>query len=105
LPFAWLSRRATALACGLLVLACGYASERGAVFSAYNRIDVERQGSSFVLSVNRDFHQYAHDLSDRRLAAAPPEEREGLERIRAVYDLPFGFATRRRSALVVGAGT
>ena len=105
LPFIWICRRPLALAAGVVSVALGVFSVRGAIFSPYNRIDITRQGPDLVLAVNRDFHQYMHDLSDRRLAAAPLESRTEAMRMRQVYDLPFAVGSRRARALVVGAGT
>jgi hypothetical protein len=105
LPFIWICRRPLAVASGVFAVALGVFSGQHAVFSPYNRIDIERQGSDFVLAVNRDFHQYMHDLSDSRLAATPPESKADVARLRAIYDLPFTLGSQRSRALVVGAGT
>src|SRR5205085_2848237 len=50
-----------------------------------------------TLQVNRDFHQYMHDLH------AP----QGAEQtaLRAMYDTPFSLGDRKERALVIGAGT
>jgi SAM-dependent methyltransferase len=79
----------------------------GAAFSPYNRIDVVKEGHDYVLAVNRDFHQYMHDLSDAEIRdpAWPPEHRRTLARRRLVYDAPFVINPVRGRALVVGAGT
>jgi len=107
LPFLWLSRRPLSLAA--LVGAVGLAawSVDGAAFSPYNRIDLVQEDTSIQLSVNRDFHQYMHDLSDDRidLAHTEGEASEHLLRYRAAYDLPFSINDQRERALVVGAGT
>jgi len=58
------------------------------------------------LSVNRDFHQIMHDLSDERLVSildAPKLKK--VESLRKIYDIPFMLNARRERALVVGAGT
>jgi SAM-dependent methyltransferase len=104
-PFAWLSRRPLSIVAGIAAIAFGVVSVRGAVFSPYNRIDVRPMGSDLVLDVNRDFHQYMHDLSDRRLASATGADGERARRTRAAYDLPFTINPRRARALIVGAGT
>jgi len=103
LPFAWLSRRPLALLAGLAVIALGGYSQLGAVYSPYNRIDLFREADSLRLEVNRDFHQFMHDLSDRGMAAATHPDR--ARHLRGVYELPFSLGTRRGAALVVGAGT
>jgi SAM-dependent methyltransferase len=105
LPFVWLTRRP--VAAGLLVVIVGLAqfTARGVVFSPYNRIELIRDPALGIeLQVNRDFHQYMHDLSDRRIEAAPAPK-EVLVELRRLYDLPFVLNARRGSALVVGAGT
>jgi SAM-dependent methyltransferase len=102
-PFAWLSRRPLTLAAGALVIACGALSVRGAVFSPYNRIDIAPEpGGGYRLEVNRDFHQFIHDLSDERLRSGG---NPAALRLRPTYDLPFSVNPARGSALVVGAGT
>ena len=110
LPFALLSRRLLSWAALAVVVAAGAWSVQGALFSPYNRIDVTRSDGSTKLSVNRDFHQYMHDLSDTALRAsdssAPPAEGEQpLTFYRTVYDLPFVINDARERALIVGAGT
>ena len=111
IPLAWLSRRWTSwlAAAGVIVLA--FVSIRGAVFSPYYRIDIDRAmnvtGTPIQLSVNRDFHQYIHNFSFARLLdpSLPPELRKGLRIADAAYRLPFFLAPNHGSALVVGAGT
>jgi len=105
LPFVWICRRPLAVASGVVTVALGVFSGHNAVFSPYNRIDIESEGSDIALAVNRDFHQYMHDLSDKRLASTPPESRAAVARVRATYDLPFRLGSQRSRALVVGAGT
>jgi SAM-dependent methyltransferase len=102
-PFAWLSRRPLSIAAGAAVVLCGALSVRGAVFSPYNRIDLVTGSGDLRVDVNRDFHQYIHDLSNARVVkdAGLP----GLLHLRYAYDLPFVVNDRRGSALVVGAGT
>ncbi len=97
LPFAWLSRRPLALASGAVVIALAAYSARGAVFSPYNRIDLQPDAVGVNLEVNRDFHQYMHDLSDRRIEALAPST--DLRPVRRAYDLPFAINDRRGSAL------
>ena len=96
LPFVWLAPRWLTVVAAVAVVGMGQFSVQGAVFSPYNRIDVE-PGSPATLHVNRDFHQYMHDLS------APTSD---LNRaVKAMYELPFALADRRDRALVMGAGT
>ncbi len=83
-------------------------SVQGAFFSPYNRIALIQDSRIYEeLQVNRDFHQYLHDLSDARLAGGTlaADDRELLRKVRDLYDLPFVVNARRGSALVVGAGT
>jgi hypothetical protein len=105
-PLAVLSRRVISVVCGVAVLVLAGASVRGAVFSAYNRIDIVPQGNGYLLQVNRDFHQTMTDLSDAALATekATPPAMSRLEVLRAAYELPFALSPYRSSALVVGAG-
>ncbi len=108
LPFVWLVRSYVAAGFMLGIVGLGLYSAQGVIFSPYNRIELQRDSPLFMeLQVNRDFHQYLHDLSDRRLAdpALPAEQRQFLNAIRELYDLPFVINARRESALVVGAGT
>ena len=64
LPFLWLSRRVSSLATLTIAVSCGWFSVGDALYSPYNRIDLEKGEQSIVLSVNRDFHQYMYDFSD-----------------------------------------
>src|SRR5262249_47070820 len=108
LPLALLSRRRLSWAALAVVVAAGAWSVQGALFSPYNRIDIARSGPSTKLPVNRDFHQYMHDLSDAALSSdgAPPADGEQpLRFYRSVYDLPFVLNDARERALIVGAGT
>ena len=111
LPLLWFSRRFLSLVSYLAVVALAAYSVQGARFSPYYRIDVERAewapGRPLELSVNRDFHQYMHDLSDRNLesGALSARERSQLEHAQAAYGLPFRLARRKASALILGAGT
>lgn len=108
IPFVFLSRSVLAVVLAALICALGAHSQGDAVFSPYNRIDLDRSdGSSLKLSVNRDFHQFMHDLSDEALTDPSAAEGARAEKrfFRSVYDLPFTLAERRRRAVVVGAGT
>ncbi len=105
LPFIWICRRPLAIAAGSVCVGLGIFSVQGAIFSPYNRIDVQQVGPDFVLAVNRDFHQFMHDLSDRRLGAMTPKGKAESQTVREVYDLPFALGSGRARALIVGAGT
>ena len=85
----------------------GWFSGQGAIFSPYNRIVLLTDPLTLRLEVNRDFHQYLHDVSAARLAdpRLTPEDRSRLQNVRELYDLPFAINPRRATALVVGAGT
>lgn len=104
LPFAWLSRRWWMLLSGAVVLALAAFSVRGAVYSPYNRIDLQPEPFALSLAVNRDFHQYLHNLSDVRLQQGG-EGLAQLQLVRGFYDLPFVINARRGRAVIVGAGT
>ncbi|HKJ03642.1 MAG TPA: hypothetical protein VJ997_14340, partial [Longimicrobiales bacterium] len=78
-----------------------------AQFSPYNRIEVMplAQGDLKV-EVNRDFHQYIHDLSEKRIAAVTDSaDKAVLTLYRDAYDIPYRLAPNRGSALIIGAGT
>jgi SAM-dependent methyltransferase len=107
LPFAWVARRPVAALLALVVIGLAQYSVHGALFSAYNRIDLQQDTLWLELQVNRDFHQYLHDFSDHRMADAQlsPANRTFLGDMRDLYDLPFVVNPRRGSVLVVGAGT
>lgn len=107
LPFMWFSRKVVSVAFFAGIVALGAYSVKGAVFSPYNRIDIRPSDCGEVLQVNRDFHQYLHDLSDDALLA---EQRSGakvrkLAAYRDAYDLSFQVNDARHNALIVGAGT
>lgn len=108
-PFIFLLRTSLSLACGILVVALSWYSGSTAIFSPYNRIDLDQAPDSkeIVLSVNRDFHQFMHDLSDARLQSmdSSPELRQRESLIRYIYDFPFKVGGGGKSAIVVGAGT
>jgi hypothetical protein len=105
--FLWLSRTWTSLIGAIVVLAAAQLSIAGAVFSPYYRIDLDvarwMASAPLRLSVNRDFHQYMHDLSFARIAASPDRQRLAL--VEYAYRLPFVLTRNRRSALIVGGGT
>ncbi len=111
IPVAWLSRKWTSWVAAAGVILFAFVSIRGATFSPYYRIDLDRAnditGSPIRLSVNRDFHQYIHDFSRKRLLdpSLPPDLRARLRVAEIAYRLPFFLAPRHGDALVVGAGT
>ena len=111
IPLAWLSRRWTSWLAAAGVIFFAFLSIRGAFFSPYYRIDIDRAmdvtGAPIRLSVNRDFHQYIHNFSRTRLfdPSVPPELRKRLRIAESAYRLPFFLAPRHQSALIVGAGT
>jgi SAM-dependent methyltransferase len=98
LPFAWLSRTPASLVGLVLAVALGQASVAGATYSPYNRIDIFDSPFGATLAVNRDFHQYMHDLRD----VAGDDVRT---RVKQMYDIPFRLGPERARVLVVGAGT
>jgi hypothetical protein len=111
IPLAWVSRRWTSWIALAAILVLTTLSIRGAIFSPYYRIDLDRAaavtGAPIRLSVNRDFHQYVHDFSARHLndPALSPRARAVLRSAEFAYRLPFALPPHRDSALVVGAGT
>jgi len=108
---AYLSRRWWSWMSLAAVIALAFLSIRGAVFSPYYRIDLDRAaniaGAPLRLSVNRDFHQYIHDLSPARVndPALSDDTRQKLLNAELMYRFPFMLSARKNSALVVGAGT
>ncbi len=99
---------------GAAAIALAGWSQQGALFSPYNRIDIADVGQpelppqvglppEYRLSVNRDFHQYLLNLSDRAVAEATDESARPLAQ--AAYNLPFQVAAKSAGALVLGAGT
>jgi SAM-dependent methyltransferase len=98
LPFLWLSRRFVGLAGLLASVALAYVSIAGALFSPYNRIDIEDSAFGLHVFVNRDSHQLMYDLAD--VSGSP-----GRAQVRLMYDAPFLLGQRRERSLVVGAGT
>ena len=109
LPFVLLARKPIALILAIGIIGLGHYSVHNAIFSPYNRIllTTDQSGLFQTLEVNRDFHQYLHNLSDARLAdpMLSDKGRELMQVVRKLYDLPFVVNARRDTALVVGAGT
>lgn len=111
LPFVWLSRKPLTVAAAAGIVALGWSSAGTAIFSPYNRIDIVHyknlNTTRYNLAVNRDFHQFMHDLSDEALAnpLATDKLRDQLKTFRQAYDIPFTINDQRDRALVVGAGT
>jgi len=107
LPVIWLSKRPSTVICGIGACILAWISVQGAYFSPYNRIDMiatrEADHQSYMLSVNRDFHQYMHDLSDSTVEGSDSESM--VRTLRRVYDIPFILSPDPGRALVVGAGT
>lgn len=104
LPLLAVTPRWWAALCCVGIVAEGAFTVGDAQYSPYNRITLAASGGSLELDVNRDFHQFMHDLSDEAVAAAGP----GSARkrwYRAAYDLPFRIHPGARTALVVGGGT
>ncbi|OYT71015.1 MAG: hypothetical protein CFK52_09395 [Chloracidobacterium sp. CP2_5A] len=99
---------------GAAAIALAGWSQQGARFSPYNRIDVVADVGlpelppqagmppEYRLSVNRDFHQYLLNLSDRAVAAG--RENSVRPPVQAAYNLPFRVADRSARALAIGAG-
>jgi len=111
LPFVILSRRVLSMAALVAVYFLTAWSVQGAIFSPYNRIDlspaVSGSTTDYVVEVNRDFHQFMHDLSPAALQDPQQSEAERRKRegVRRVYELPFRLGPARDRAVVVGAGT
>jgi spermidine synthase len=109
LPLLVLSPRVLSALSAIAVVALGYRSIQGAVFSPYNRLDLTRANIDRALSLvaNRDAHQNLYDLTTPHIAdpRQPPANRTALAAIRYLYDLPFRVPAQKRRALVVGAGT
>ncbi|MDQ2668548.1 MAG: hypothetical protein M3Z05_21520, partial [Gemmatimonadota bacterium] len=113
LPLLWFSRRALSIAAAVAIVGLAAFSARGAYFSPYNRIDITvgpRRSAAqdplrrdWMLNVNRDFHQFIFDLSDRVVNAASGPTTRGY--LQQVYELPFRTRGAASTALVVGAGT
>ena len=106
LPLLLLAPSPGRLAMVALVLVSVRYSEGDALFSPYNRIDLVETEDFLQLQVNRDFHQFVHDLSDERLAGeTDPEVAAGLRIARDAYRIPYALGEARGSALIIGAGT
>jgi len=111
IPIAFLARQWKSWISLAAVVALTWLSVAGARFSPYYRIDIDRAlpviGNPVRISVNRDFHQYLLDLSDRRLAdpALAPDVGARLALIKRMYGLPFALSPKKDRALVIGAGT
>ena len=103
-PFLILSRRFLSQIALVITIIAGVVSIEGAIFSAYNRIDLQARDGSLMLMVNSDFHQLLYDLSDASVSQDTDASRQ-LNLFRQVYDIPFELVDKRGSALVVGAGT
>ncbi len=105
------SRKVTDVVATIVIVVCAALSIQGAEFSPYNRLDLFTEhgaaGPNLVLAANRDFHQYLLDLSDTAIhdPRLTPEQQGARQSLRNTYDLPFLLASRRSTALVVGAGT
>lgn len=105
LPFLALTRSRVDALLLVVIVALGQFTAQGVNFSPYNRIELFAQSHlGTELQVNRDFHQYMYDLSDRTLERPSPVSGT-LTELRRLYDLPFTINARRGSALIVGAGT
>ncbi len=107
IPFVWISRSWFLAGTAAVIVGLGLFSGLDAVYSPYNRIVLTRERLGLSLEVNRDFHQFIHNLSDARISdpALTPADRDLLRTVRELYDLPFIINPQRGSALVVGAGT
>jgi len=110
-PFLYFSRKWVSIVSFIGVVALSWLSVGEARFSPYYRIDVKRAdqlaGRPLQLSVNRDFHQFMQNLS-QRAAEAPglsEKDRVTLFILQQAYNLPFQLTARRDHALIVGAGT
>ena len=106
-PFAWLSRKPASVLAFVAIVLLGWYSIRDAVYSPYNRIDLQQSQHRIRLSANRDGHQEMFDLSDEVLLdkTLSSEVRKKIREVRIAYDIPFQINSFRKSALVVGAGT
>ena len=101
LPLMLLRLRLSNLICVVVAIVAAYLSVGAAVYSPYNRIEIgEVVDNSRNIVVNRDFHQFIHDLSNASIAEHPK-----LVKPRIVYDLPFKITAEKNSVVVVGAGT
>jgi SAM-dependent methyltransferase len=115
LPVLRFSRKATSLVSAGMVVALAWYSGRGALFSPYNRIDLQPASAAFratsplrrdwVLSVNRDYHQRIWNYSAERVNIDIAQGDSVSWKTKTVYELPFRLRPEGASALVVGAGT
>ncbi len=101
----------------VVILGMSWYSVHHAIFSPYNRIDVDQVAEGFTepaelktqrlpeyeVSVNRDFHQYMLDLRLLPDELGKPLSNRG--QVRMIYEIPFRASPLQGSALVVGAGT
>ena len=71
LPFLLIDRRTLSGTALMGIVALGWLSAGDASYSPYNRIELDRLDDGDIqLWVNRDFHQYLHDLSQERIERA-----------------------------------
>jgi spermidine synthase len=110
LPLIFLSPRVLSVISAIAVIALGYRSIEGALFSPYNRLDVGKWpalGNPLALAANRDAHQVMFDLRNAHVTdpSLKPAERRTFMVLRYMYDMPFRVSDNKRAALVVGAGT
>ncbi len=106
IAFYFISRKPFVLVAFIAIILLGGYSIKGALFSAYNRIDITKDSFSTGIFVNRDFHQIMLDLSDTNINGLPDsQKKEELILARKVYDTPFIVNNVRNRALIVGAGT
>ncbi|HET9424446.1 MAG TPA: hypothetical protein VFO55_03670 [Gemmatimonadaceae bacterium] len=115
LPMLRFSRTPLSLVSGVVILALGWYSARGAFYSPYNRIDLTPTTGpvsaeapmrrDWLLRVNRDYHQNIGDYSNRRVLAESSLPQSTRAAYQAVYELPFRLRPGGTSGLVVGAGT
>ena len=107
-PLLWLAPSRVGVISALLVLVFAAISVRGAIFSPYNRLDLQPHslgdsgdhGKDWILSTNRDFSQQILDLSPQ--ASKDNPHRQPYQ---SFYELPFRLGRPGGRALVVGAGT
>jgi SAM-dependent methyltransferase len=109
LPLLYFSRRPASILCCAGIIALGWSSAGTAIYSPYYRIDVSHDprfmDNPLTLAVNRDFHQYAHDLSPAHVESLPPGIRIHMRTLQRAYEVPFRLTASRDRALIVGAGT
>lgn len=106
IPFLFISRKPFVFCAFIAILFLGWSSERGAIYSPYNRIDINRDSLNTSIFVNRDFHQTMFDLSNSAINKMPDlDAKKNQQFIQEVYSLPFVVNDARSRALIVGAGT